>query len=153
MTLAAVTGLMFVAPAAAQIPQIAPDVQKLTVTPKRFKALAKGPAVVAKGGGLVTFTLDTGSNVDFRVSALKPGKRTAAGCVAGKATMKAKQCTRVVDHPRCLHRHRHPRRQRAAAVRAAAGQSAHARRVPAGRESPRPGGSFLVRDLPDRLIG
>ena len=99
ITLAAVAGLLFVAPAAAQIQEIAPDVQKLSVTPKRFKALATGSEVVTKGGGRVTFTLDTGSFIDFRVSALKPGKRTAAGCVAGKAKTKAKRCTRVVPIP------------------------------------------------------
>ncbi len=99
IALAAACGLLLVAPAAAQTTQIAPDVTQLKVTPKTFKALPKGPTVVAAGGALVTFKLDTGANVDFRVSALKPGVRTAAGCVAGKAKAKAKRCTRNVAIP------------------------------------------------------
>ncbi len=87
------------APALAQVPQIAPDVTNLAVTPKTFRALPSGGPVAAKGGALITFRLDTGANVDFRVSALKPGRRGATGCVPGKPKTKRQACTRSVRIP------------------------------------------------------
>jgi hypothetical protein len=88
-----------VAPALAQVPQIAPDVTKLAVRPKAFKALPSGGPVAAKGGALITFTLLTGANVDFRVSALKPGKRGATGCVPGTPKTAKQRCTRSIRIP------------------------------------------------------
>ncbi len=54
---------------------------------------------MAKGGALVTFTLDDGANVDFRVSALKPGRRGATGCVPGTPKTARQRCTRSVRIP------------------------------------------------------
>jgi hypothetical protein len=88
-----------VTPALASIPQIAPDVVGLTVTPRAFRALPSGGPVAATGGALVTFTLDTGATVDFRVSALKPGRLGATGCVKGTPKTKAQACQRSVRIP------------------------------------------------------
>jgi len=88
-----------VAPAGAQVPQIAPDVTKLAVTPKAFKALRSGGPIVASGGAVISFNLDEGANVDFRVSALKPGRRGATGCVPGTPKTAKQRCTRSVRIP------------------------------------------------------
>jgi len=96
---AALIAAAMAAPALAQIPQIAPDVTNLAITPKAFKAARSGGPVAAKGGALITFKLDSGANVDFRVSALKPGRRGAAGCVKGTPKTKRQACTRRVPIP------------------------------------------------------
>ncbi|HVP01479.1 MAG TPA: hypothetical protein VMT10_02830 [Solirubrobacteraceae bacterium] len=96
---AALVTAAMAAPALAQIPQIAPDVTNLKVTPKAFRALPSGGPVAAKGGALVTFKLDSGANVDFRVSALKPGRRGPTGCVKGTPKTTKQACTRRVPIP------------------------------------------------------
>ncbi|HEY5144821.1 MAG TPA: hypothetical protein VII98_15075 [Solirubrobacteraceae bacterium] len=87
------------APALAQVPQIAPDVTNLAVSPKAFRALPSGGPVAAGGGALISFKLDSGASVDFRVSALKPGRRGATGCVPGTARTPKQRCTRAVHIP------------------------------------------------------
>lgn len=57
-----------------------PVVTKLKITPARFKALAKGGPVTAKGGALVTFKLSDAGNmtVSFR-RATKTGYKAVPG--------------------------------------------------------------------------
>ena len=98
----AAVALAAAAPAWAQEP--APDVEKLAVTPRAFKALPTGPPVVTRGGALVGFHLGNGSIVELRVSKAVAGHRAAGRCVAGKPKKKRgrptpKPCTIVTPLP------------------------------------------------------
>lgn len=95
-------GLVAALPAAAgaQVQEVAPDIKDLKVTPVKFKALATGPAVVTKGGGKVTFSLNGGANVTFSLKSETAGHKAGSKCVAGKPkTKKQKACSITKDIP------------------------------------------------------
>lgn len=97
---AAVAAVAVIAPvSAASAAQVAPDVEKLAVTPTSFKALPTGNSVVLSGGALVTFTILNGAHVNFSVKTEKAGKKVGGKCVAGKAKTKKGTCTRTAAVP------------------------------------------------------
>ena len=97
---AGVVAAAVIAPvSAASAAQVAPDVEKLKVTPTTFKALSTGNSVVLSGGALVTFNILNGAHVNFSVKTAKPGKRVGNKCVAGKAKTKKKTCIRTAAVP------------------------------------------------------
>jgi hypothetical protein len=83
--------------AAAQVQQVAPDVEQLKVTPSAFKAAKSGPDVVTRGGALVSFSLNGGANVRFSLKAEQAGRRQGSRCVAGRTTNRKKACVRTLD--------------------------------------------------------
>ncbi len=85
--------------AVAQIEDPAPDVRDLKVTPRAFRALPTGNSIVTAGGARVTYSLDTGSNVEFHVQSLRSGRRVAGRCVPGKPTKKRRRCTIRTELP------------------------------------------------------
>ncbi len=88
-----VAALALPAAAPAQVPQIAPDVEKLKISPERFTALKSGSPVVQQGGALVTFVIDDGANVDFTVRRVTTGRRSGGRCVKGRAKTRRGRCT------------------------------------------------------------
>jgi DNA-binding beta-propeller fold protein YncE len=68
-------------------PPPAPDVTRpalrgLAITPARLRARTRGDAVVARGGGKVTFRLSEPSIVRFRIQRIVAGRRTGDRCAA-----------------------------------------------------------------------
>lgn len=86
-------------PAAASAAKVAPDVEKLKVTPAALKPLPAGGPVVVRGGALVTFRLFDGADVSFSIKSELKGKRAGSKCVAGRAKTKKGTCLRTVDVP------------------------------------------------------
>jgi hypothetical protein len=91
--------LVGAAAASAQIPQVAPDVEKLTFKPPAFKALKSGSSVVVSGGSLVTFRLDNAARVTFTFRKVTSGRRIGGKCRPGTAKSKRKRCEIVTTIP------------------------------------------------------
>jgi len=66
-----------------------------TLTPRTFKALRRGPALIRAGGMRLRFTLSTPAAVEIRVEAERIGRRVGGRCVARtRANRNARHCTR-----------------------------------------------------------
>lgn len=86
-------------PASASAQKVAPDINKLEVTPVAFRALDAGGPVVLSGGALVRFEITDGVFVRFTFRQEKTGRRSGGKCVAGKPKSKRATCTRTVEVP------------------------------------------------------
>lgn len=89
---AAVVSLASAPAASAQSTRVAPDVEKLRVTPRTVKALSSGPPVVTRGGSLVRFRLKDGADVNFSFRSVKMGRRSGGSCKPGKAKSRRSRC-------------------------------------------------------------
>ncbi len=85
--------------AAAQSTRVAPDVEKLRVTPIKVRALSSGSPVVTSGGSLVRFRLKDGAQVRFTFRKVKYGRRSGGKCRPGKAKSRRARCERLTKVP------------------------------------------------------
>lgn len=78
-----------------------PKVTRLSITPKRFKPMAKGRAVVddgkGRGGARLAFTLNVAATMRFDIQQRTTGRKAGRGCVKTTPANRGKRkCTRYV---------------------------------------------------------